>query len=121
MGRGGVVAGGSANLRCLDCGLPVGSRVDDSGQWQMVRLLPHTVLRPVKDRAERPNASAPGTSGLSLTPGRRPPPRSGPKPQAQANFTDPELRIMKNGDDAYRPTKIDEATAVDGDITALSL
>ena len=36
---------GGPNLRCLGCGLPVGSRIDDCGQWQLVRLLVQTLVR----------------------------------------------------------------------------
>ncbi|MDX3588720.1 hypothetical protein [Streptomyces europaeiscabiei] len=57
----GINGSGGPNLACLDCGLPVGSRIDDCGQWQAVRLLPHTVVRlpgpperPVMDWAELP-------------------------------------------------------------------
>ncbi|MFG3039923.1 hypothetical protein ACGFYZ_23810 [Streptomyces sp. NPDC048330] len=47
------------NLACLGCDLPVGTRVDDCGCWQVVRLLPESVVRlpapperPVSDWAE---------------------------------------------------------------------
>ncbi|WP_308191897.1 hypothetical protein [Kitasatospora humi] len=47
------------NLACLGCGLPVGSRIDDCGQWQVVEFLPAAVVRlpgpperPVMDWAE---------------------------------------------------------------------
>jgi hypothetical protein len=33
------------NLACLGCGLPVGTRIDDCGHWQEVRLLPQAVVR----------------------------------------------------------------------------
>ena len=33
------------NLACLDCGLPVGTRMDDCGCWQVVRLVPQSVVR----------------------------------------------------------------------------
>ena len=55
----GINGSGGPNLACLGCGLPVGSRIDDCGQWQMVRLLPPTVVRlpgpperPIMDWAE---------------------------------------------------------------------
>lgn len=55
----GINGSGGPNLACLDCGLPVGSRIDDCGEWQVVRLLPHAVVRlpgpperPVMDWAE---------------------------------------------------------------------
>lgn len=47
------------NLACLDCGLPVGTRMDDCGCWQVVRLDPQAVVRlpapperPIMDWAE---------------------------------------------------------------------
>lgn len=47
------------NLACLDCDLPVATRVDDCGCWQVVRLAPQAVVRlpgpperPVMDWAE---------------------------------------------------------------------
>ncbi|MER5888756.1 hypothetical protein ABT160_33440 [Streptomyces sp. NPDC001941] len=47
------------NLACQGCDLPVGSRMDDCGCWQLVRLLPQAVVRlpgpperPVMDWAE---------------------------------------------------------------------
>ncbi|MFE0462915.1 hypothetical protein ACFW1A_27045 [Kitasatospora sp. NPDC058965] len=33
------------NLACLGCGLPVGTRIDDCGQWQQVQLPPGAVVR----------------------------------------------------------------------------
>lgn len=49
------------NLACLGCDLPVGTRMDDCGCWQVVRLVPQAVVRllgpperPVMDRAELP-------------------------------------------------------------------
>lgn len=33
------------NLACLGCDLPVGTRMDDCGCWQVVRLLPQAVVR----------------------------------------------------------------------------
>ncbi|MGW2841140.1 hypothetical protein ACWCWD_25510 [Streptomyces sp. NPDC001493] len=33
------------NLACSGCGLPVGTRMDDCGCWQLVRLLPQAVVR----------------------------------------------------------------------------
>lgn len=33
------------NLACLGCGLAVGTRIDDCGYWQVVRLVPQAVLR----------------------------------------------------------------------------
>lgn len=55
----GINGSGGPNLRCLGCRLAVGSRIDDCGQWQVVRLLPQAVLRlpgpperPVMDWAE---------------------------------------------------------------------
>ncbi|WSP77034.1 hypothetical protein OG324_49900 [Streptomyces sp. NBC_01236] len=55
----GINGSGGPNLACLGCGLPVGSRIDDCGQWQVVRLLPQAVVRlpgpperPVMDWAE---------------------------------------------------------------------
>lgn len=41
----GTDGSGGPNLACLGCGLPVGSRIDDCGQWQAVRLLPQAVVR----------------------------------------------------------------------------
>ena len=47
------------NLACLGCDLPVGTRMDDCGCWQVVRLVPQAVVRlpgplerPVMDWAE---------------------------------------------------------------------
>lgn len=55
----GINGSGGPNLACLDCGRPVGSRIDDCGEWQVVRLLPQAVVRlpgpperPVMDWAE---------------------------------------------------------------------
>lgn len=55
----GINGSGGPNLACLGCGLPVGSRIDDCGEWQVVRLLPQTVVRlpapperPIMDWAE---------------------------------------------------------------------
>ena len=57
----GINGSGGPNLCCLGCGLPVGSRIDDCGEWQVVRLLPQLVVRlpgpperPVMDWAELP-------------------------------------------------------------------
>ncbi|MDX3071111.1 hypothetical protein ACIP98_13610 [Streptomyces sp. NPDC088354] len=57
----GINGGDGPNLACLDCAAPVGSRIDDCGAWQMVRLLPQAVAelpgppeRPVMDWAELP-------------------------------------------------------------------
>ncbi|MYQ47563.1 hypothetical protein GTW40_21350 [Streptomyces sp. SID4985] len=33
------------NLACVDCDLPVGTRMDDCGCWQVVRLVPQAVVR----------------------------------------------------------------------------
>ncbi|MFG2503867.1 hypothetical protein ACGFSB_37360 [Streptomyces sp. NPDC048441] len=33
------------NLACLSCDLPVGTRMDDCGCWQVVRLLPQAIVR----------------------------------------------------------------------------
>ncbi|MFC1431613.1 hypothetical protein ACEZDB_13260 [Streptacidiphilus sp. N1-3] len=33
------------NLACLSCDLPVGTRMDDCGCWQVVRLVPQAVVR----------------------------------------------------------------------------
>ncbi|MFD8805245.1 hypothetical protein [Streptomyces sp. NPDC059597] len=33
------------NLACVDCDLPVGTRVDDCGCWQVVQLVPEAVVR----------------------------------------------------------------------------
>ncbi|MFE7113327.1 hypothetical protein ACFU98_44165 [Streptomyces sp. NPDC057575] len=41
----GINGSGGPNLACLGCGLPVGSRIDDCGQWQVVRVLPQAVVR----------------------------------------------------------------------------
>lgn len=61
----GINGSGGPNLACLGCGMPVGTRVDDCGQWQVVRLLPQAVLplpgpaeRPVMDWAELPAEGA---------------------------------------------------------------
>ncbi|MFJ5094752.1 hypothetical protein [Streptomyces sp. NPDC088557] len=54
----GIDGSGGPNLACLDCGRPVGWRIDDCGQWQVARLLPEAVRlpgppeRPVMDWAE---------------------------------------------------------------------
>ncbi|TDT97427.1 DDE family transposase [Streptomyces sp. 846.5] len=53
-----------------------------------------------KDRAAR-NAPTPMTSRPSPTRATRPAAKARPKPKAQANFTDPDSRIMKNGAGAY--------------------
>lgn len=57
----GINGSGGPNLACLGCGSAVGSRIDDCGQWQVVRLLPRAVTRlpapperPVMDWAELP-------------------------------------------------------------------
>ncbi|MCX5214117.1 hypothetical protein OG689_33485 [Kitasatospora sp. NBC_00240] len=57
----GIDGRGGPNLACLGCGLPVGTRMDDCGQWQVVRLLPDAVVRlpgpperPVMDWSELP-------------------------------------------------------------------
>jgi hypothetical protein len=67
----GINGSGGPNLACLGCGLPVGSRIDDCGQWQVVRLLPQAVVRlpapperPVMDWAE---LSADGALGHRLS------------------------------------------------------
>ncbi|WP_345702083.1 hypothetical protein [Kitasatospora terrestris] len=46
-GEGCLGVGGAdrPNLACAECGLPVGSRIDDCGQWQAVRLDPRAVRR----------------------------------------------------------------------------
>ncbi|MFD7987776.1 hypothetical protein ACFV4M_30990 [Kitasatospora indigofera] len=41
----GIDGRAGPNLACLGCGLPVGTRMDDCGQWQLVRLLPHALVR----------------------------------------------------------------------------
>ncbi|MEU1616559.1 hypothetical protein ABZ479_04555 [Streptomyces sp. NPDC005722] len=63
----GIDGSGGPNLACLGCGLPVGSRIDDCGRWQMVRLLPRAVVRlpgpperPVMDWTELPAEGALG-------------------------------------------------------------
>ncbi|MFG3583227.1 hypothetical protein [Streptomyces sp. NPDC047990] len=55
----GINGSGGPNLACLGCGLPVGSRIDDCGHWQLVRLLDRAVVglpsppeRPVLSWAE---------------------------------------------------------------------
>lgn len=70
----GINGSGGPNLACLACGLPVGSRIDDCGQWQMVRLLPQAVVRlpcpperPVLHWAQLPTGGAlwHGLSGVN--------------------------------------------------------
>ncbi|MFJ4988843.1 hypothetical protein ACIP9H_34205 [Streptomyces sp. NPDC088732] len=53
------------NLACLGCDLPVATRMDDCGYWQLVQLEPQAVVRlpgpperPVMDWAELPSAGA---------------------------------------------------------------
>ncbi|SEC33740.1 hypothetical protein SAMN04489727_3395 [Amycolatopsis tolypomycina] len=55
----GIDGSDGPNLACLGCALPVGTRLDDCGCWQVVRLLPQAVVRlpapperPVSDWAE---------------------------------------------------------------------
>jgi hypothetical protein len=55
----GIDGRAGPNLGCLSCGLPVGSRIDDRGQWQAVVLMPPAVVmlpappeRPVLSWAE---------------------------------------------------------------------
>ncbi|MFJ1707000.1 hypothetical protein [Kitasatospora sp. NPDC088346] len=55
----GIDGSGGPNLACPGCGLPVGSRIDDCGAWQVVRLLPQAVAelpgppeRPILDWAD---------------------------------------------------------------------
>ncbi|WP_322975694.1 hypothetical protein [Actinacidiphila glaucinigra] len=55
----GIDGSDGPNLACLGCDLPVGTRMDDCGCWQVVRLVPQAVVRlpspperPVMDWAE---------------------------------------------------------------------
>jgi hypothetical protein len=51
----GVDGGDGPNLACGQCGQPVGTRIDECGYWQVVRLLPEAVQRLVGEgRAEEP-------------------------------------------------------------------
>lgn len=55
----GIDGSDGPNLACLGCDLPVGTRMDDCGCWQVVRLVPQAVVRlpgppeqPVSDWAD---------------------------------------------------------------------
>lgn len=54
------------NLACVACGLPVGTRMDDHGCWQLVRFVPQAVVR-LHAPPERPTLDWPellATGGL---------------------------------------------------------
>ncbi|QEU97202.1 hypothetical protein CP970_08645 [Streptomyces kanamyceticus] len=52
------------NLACLSCDLPVGTRIDDCGCWQVVRLLPQAIVR-LPGPPERPVMDWPELLGSS--------------------------------------------------------